>query len=633
MLETATFNELKISGNLPSPKGSVLKVMQLSEHNNVPLPELIAVLNTDPVMIGRLLKVANSAAFLRSRPAMALTPDVLMAIGLNAVHQVALTFALVAEHRRGQCRQFDYDHYWSRALACGTAMQLLGSQQRLAPPGELFTIGMLSSIGQLAMATLHPDSYGELIASHGGPYAPVLARLEADQFGYHHLDIASALLRDWGLPKMFCDAVALHEEADASSAGDGSRATRLALCLRLAAQVADLCFLDGEARLHAYETVKKQAAHMEIDPGHFPRLCDEVVREWREWNAQLAITTPEVESFALLERRNSMAPRLPEAEEEQEALHILVVEDEPSQRLMLQRLLQILGHKVEVAADGQEAYDIVLDKRPQLVITDLAMPGLDGLQLIRRLRAIPEGRQLYIIVLTILDDEDNLAEVFSSGADDFISKPIPPRILQARLKAGQRIIQEQRSLRQEQELLRRHLEELSIDNQLAQEAAQTDGLTGLYNRRYAMRYLPQIWDEARLSQQPLAALMLDIDHFKVVNDEHGHDVGDIILQEFAGILRLFCRRSDIICRFGGEEFLIILPDTRLSTAIQVAERIRSTLANRSMVASGLALCLTVSIGVAEKKPAQANVEALIKAADQALYQAKRTGRNRVEAAL
>lgn len=632
MLEAATFNELKISGHLPSPKGTVLKIMQMSEHNNVSLPELIAVLNTDPVMTGRLLKLANSASFVRSRPAVALTPDVLMAIGLNAVHQVALTFALLAEHRRGQCQEFDYDHYWSRALACGTAMQLLGGQLRIAPPGELFTIGMLSSIGQLAMATLHPVAYGALIAQHGGPYARGLARLEQAQFGYHHLDIASAMLQDWGLPRMFCDAVALHEDPEPPSGSDSSRAARLALCLHLAAHMAELCFLDGEARAHAYAELKKQASRLEIDPSHFPRLCDQVLQEWRDWNAQLAIATPEQESFALLERRQQISPRPPEVEEEQEALHILVVEDEASQRMMLQRLLQLLGHTVDVAANGLEAYELVLARQPQLVITDLAMPEMDGLQLIRRLRAIPEGRQLYIIVLTILDDEDNLDAVFSSGADDFISKPIPPRILQARLKAGQRIIQEQQSLRQEQALLRRHLEELSIDNQLAQEAAQTDGLTGLYNRRYAMRYLPQVWEEAELSQQPLTALMLDLDHFKDVNDEHGHDVGDTILQQFAGVLRVFCRRTDIICRFGGEEFLIILPDTRLPTAIQVAERIRSTLASRNMLAAGLALSLTVSIGVAEKKPGQRNIEALIKAADQALYQAKRGGRNRVEAA-
>jgi hypothetical protein len=101
----------------------------------------------------------------------ALTPDVLMSIGLNAVRQIALTFALVAEHHRGECQQFDYNLHWSRALACGAAMQLLGQQLRIAPPGELFTIGILSSIGQLAMATLHPEDYGALIETHGGPYA------------------------------------------------------------------------------------------------------------------------------------------------------------------------------------------------------------------------------------------------------------------------------------------------------------------------------------------------------------------------------------------------------------------------------------------------------------------------------
>ncbi|QBJ78999.1 diguanylate cyclase [Aquitalea sp. USM4] len=632
MLEASKFNELKISGNLPSPKGTVLKIMELSEHNNVPLPELIAVLNTDPVMIGRLLKLANSASFVRSRPAVALTPDVLMSIGLNAVRQIALTFALVAEHHRGECQQFDYNLHWSRALACGAAMQLLGQQLRIAPPGELFTIGILSSIGQLAMATLHPVEYGALIQAQGNPYARGMTRQEESRFGYHHLDIAGALLRDWGLPAMFCDAVRQHEDLPPVDVAEHSRAGRLALCLHLASRLADVCLLEGQARAHGYEELKKQACRLEVDPTHFPRLCDEVVQEWRDWSAQLSISTPRQESFSLLERRQPAPVEPAGAEEELPPLHILVVEDEASQRMMLQRLLQILGHQVDVAANGQEAFELVQKQPPQLVITDLAMPEMDGMELIRRLRALPDGRQLYIIVLTILDDEDNLAAVFSSGADDFISKPIPPRILQARLKAGQRIILEQQNLRQEQARLRRHLEELSIDNRLAQEAAQTDGLTGLYNRHYAMRYLPQIWEEARLAQQPLSALMLDIDHFKVVNDEHGHDVGDNILQQFAGILRLFCRRTDIICRFGGEEFLIILPDTRLPTAIQVAERIRATLASRNLVTAGLSLSLTVSIGVAENQAQHKSVEALIKSADQALYRAKRTGRNRVEAA-
>ena len=632
MLETSTFNELKISGNLPSPKGTVLKIMALSESNNVPLPELIAVLNTDPVMIGRLLKIANSASYARHRPAVSLSPDVLMSIGLNAVHQVALTFALVAEHRRGQCQQFDYDRYWSRALVCGAAMQLLGSQLRLAPSGELFTIGMLSSIGQLAMATLHPEEYGEMIAKHGGPYARSLCKLEETAFGYHHLDIAVAMLRDWGLPKMFCDAVSQHEEPEQAAWPEGSRSARLTLCLYLSAQLANVCFMQGESRILAYQELKKQATRLEIDSNYFPELCDEVLKEWRDWNAQLALPAPDIPSFSSMEQRLAVTPPAPVDNEATEPLHILVVEDEATQRIMLQRLLQTLGHQVDVAADGQEAFDIVLNKRPQVVITDLAMPQVDGLQLIRHLRAIPEGRHLYIIVQTILNDEDHLAEVFSSGADDFLSKPVAPRVLQARLKAGQRVIQEQRQLRQEHDTLRRHLEELSLDNQLAQEAAQTDSLTGLYNRRYAMRYLPQIWDEARQSHQPLSALMLDIDHFKVVNDEFGHDAGDTLLQEFANILQLFCRRSDIICRFGGEEFLIVLPDTRLTTALQVAERIRSTLASRHMQALGQKHQLTVSIGVAEMTAAQHSIEALIKAADQALYQAKHHGRNRVEAA-
>jgi CheY-like chemotaxis protein len=449
MLEASKFNELKISGNLPSPKGTVLKIMELSEHNNVPLPELIAVLNTDPVMIGRLLKLANSASFVRSRPAVALTPDVLMSIGLNAVRQIALTFALVAEHHRGECQQFDYNLHWSRALACGAAMQLLGQQLRIAPPGELFTIGILSSIGQLAMATLHPADYGALIEAHGGPYARA----------WHARKKAALATTTWTSPAPCC-ATGDCQPCSARPCASMKTCRRwmwqntrapagLALCLHLASRLADVCLLEGQARAHGYEELKKQACRLEVDP----TISHGCATKWCRNGATGAPSCPSARPGKSPSRCwNAASLRQPNrpAEEELPPLHILVVEDEASQRMMLQRLLQILGHQVDVAANGQEAFELVLEKQPQLVITDLAMPEMDGLELIRRLRALPEGRQLYIIVLTILDDEDNLAAVFSSGADDFISKPIPPRILQARLKAGQRIILEQQNLRQEQ---------------------------------------------------------------------------------------------------------------------------------------------------------------------------------------
>jgi two-component system cell cycle response regulator len=194
------------------------------------------------------------------------------------------------------------------------------------------------------------------------------------------------------------------------------------------------------------------------------------------------------------------------------------------------------------------------------------------------------------------------------------------------------MIREQQLLRREQEELRRRLLEVSIANQRAQEAALTDVLTGLYNRRHAMERLAQEWAESERGHRPLCLLALDIDHFKPVNDNYGHDTGDAALRQFADILRAFSRTPDVPCRFGGEEFLLIAPDTPLEGALHLAERIRAAIQNKVLVAEGISLHLTVSIGVAEKSAKYANLDQLIKAADEALYQAKQKGRNRVEKA-
>ena len=172
--------------------------------------------------------------------------------------------------------------------------------------------------------------------------------------------------------------------------------------------------------------------------------------------------------------------------------------------------------------------------------------------------------------------------------------------------------------------------ELAITSQHAREAALTDVLTGLYNRRHAIDRLKQEWAEADRGMRPLAVLMLDIDYFKAVNDSHGHDAGDEALRQVADTLRAISRMSDVLCRYGGEEFLVIAPDTSHDGAIQLAERMRLAVAQRNLMLTTQTVKLTVSLGVAVKGDGIASAERLLKAADEALYRAKQYGRNRVE---
>ena len=353
-----------------------------------------------------------------------------------------------------------------------------------------------------------------------------------------------------------------------------------------------------------------------------------MLREWSEWSALLQITVHQVAPFSSLDviAENALAA----AGVDLKQLSILVVVGDPGARRMLQELLSAAGHAVHVARDGHEGLAQALQLQPQLVITDLLMPRQDSLQLIKSLRQTEFGRSIYIIVLVNADDDEILTEAFDLGADDYITRPVDGKVLQARLKASKRIINEQQLLRQEQEELRRALLQLSIANQRAQEAALTDVLTGLYNRRHAMERLAQEWAEAERGHRPLSILSLDVDHFKEVNDNHGHDVGDAALCQFAAILRAFSRAPDVPCRFGGEEFLMIAPDTSLSGAMLLAERIRSAVQHTVLIGNDASLHLTVSIGVAEKSSKHASLDQLIKSADEALYRAKQNGRNRVE---
>ena len=619
MIDQAQFGELKTSGKLPSPKGSALKVIELCQRDNVTLPEIIQVVQVDPTTVGRLLKLANSAAYSRPRPAVALTPDVLMSIGIQSVRQTVLAFSLVSGNRQGQCPSFDYDAFWSRSTATAVATQLLGAATRAAPPAELFTVGSMANIGQLALAAVHPVRYGELLEQAGGQFSSALTALENSAFGYDHLDVAAAMMQDWGLPKLFSDTVLCHETPLLDDLDAESRRARLILCLHLGRQMADLCFLPPGERRAAFMKLLPMA-HRLADTD-LVALGDQMLSEWREWGGLLKITVAKVEAFSAL----AASLDAKTAEQGPDTLTILVVDNDPTVCLLLKKLLTSLGHSVHVARDGGDGLAQALLLKPQLVITDLLMPNQDGRQLITSLRQSPLGASLYILVLSLLDDELTATEAIALGADEVIAKPVDGKLLRESLLACMRSLREKELARQEQEELRRRLQELAKTTLHAQGSADCDALTGLYHRHHGMERLAQIWGEALRSRQPLAALKLEIDGFQALCAQYGDSAGDALLCQFAQILRAFSRIPDLPCRLAGHEFLLILPDIALEGALHLAERIRSAVKHQEWMAAGQAIHLTVSIGAAERTAAQADGDQLLKAATDALGNAKKGG--------
>ena len=265
------------------------------------------------------------------------------------------------------------------------------------------------------------------------------------------------------------------------------------------------------------------------------------------------------------------------------------------------------------------------------MIVDWMMPEMDGIELTRALRQTKIGRSIYVLILTGLEDDEKLVEAFESGVDDFMSKPLKPRILQARLRAGHRVVQLQNEIERDREEIRKFAAELAVTNRRLQEVALTDALTGFPNRRYAMERIAQEWSAGERTKRPLSCMMIDVDSFKTINDTYGHDVGDSVLKQTAAALKTGLRAQDVVCRIGGDEFLVVCPDTDAAAALMCGERVRHAVETIAIQSGVVQLKGSISVGVATRVPSVPDVDALIKIADQGVYLAKKRGRNCVAA--
>jgi diguanylate cyclase (GGDEF)-like protein len=381
------------------------------------------------------------------------------------------------------------------------------------------------------------------------------------------------------------------------------------------------------------------SSSLEIEVSELAELGDKVVNDWQEWGKLFGIHGSAMPPMAKLLESVSSIP--PESESlsssslvsaKPSSLRILVVDDERSILMLLQHLLIKMGHTVVTAKNGLEGLGKVADFKPQLIITDWVMPEMDGIEFCKALRQNPAAKNIYVVIVTAQVSTEQLVEAFEAGADDYINKPLNFKVLAARLRAGQRVVQLQEDLEFDRRQLRKFAAELEASNQHLQQLALTDVLTELPNRRNANEQLDREWAIAERTGRPLSCMMIDIDYFKLINDTYGHNVGDDVLKQLANILRSTVRKQDMVCRLGGEEFLVICPDSPPENAFQYAERLRLSVAGSTIHSEASPnIRITVSIGLAYKNPELSSVDMLLQLADRRLYAAKAAGRNKTVA--
>jgi DNA-binding response OmpR family regulator/HD-like signal output (HDOD) protein len=531
------FDELKDSGSLPSPSGVGLTILNITQRDDWAVDDLVGTISADPALTGRIIKLANSVA-LGSAERISTLNDAALRLGVRAISNQALGFSLVAGNRSGKCEAFDYTRFWSESLARAVAARYVSKETRRSVPAEAFTCALLSRVGELGLASVHASAYSEMLEQHAGDSDLDLMQVESELFAINSREVTMAMVADWGMPASFVDAIEFCDHPDGEEHTSDTRAAELVSILRLAGTIAKFCTGSDDEQVQRWPAMDRVREELDFDARRFMTFCMDLAAEWSEWGAMLEIPTVELPNLGDIESRSERKKALEQRRDASlrsdqsdqfRRLRILAVDDEPVSLKLLEGHLRTAGHHVITARDGKDALGLTLEYNPHIVISDWMMPKMDGIELCKALRRARAGRSVYFLLVTGRGEEDRVVEAFESGIDDYVVKPFNPKILLARVRAGLRLVNMREQVDREQKLQREQTAALGVMARKLRDAASTDLLTGLPNRRYGMLRLDEEWEAWRRDGQPVSLVMLDIDNFKAINDTYGHDVGDLVL--------------------------------------------------------------------------------------------------------
>ena len=626
---------LKATGKLPSPKGVALSIIRLLQRDDFRTADLVQLVQSDPAIAGRILFFSNAAAFGRSRPIVSLQRAI-VALGSFRVRDLVIGFSIMHNHKKGLCTAFDYEDFWGHSLATGIACQELAQFAQITSE-EIFTIGLLARVGELALATIFPDEYsGLLLTAREGRYTTTV--LEQQRFSMDHHELAASMLSEWGLPEVLVQAAFYHEDPDSGGFADGSRVQTLTLSLSFASALARLCMVDEEARWSLLPSLLARAARLGVGGDALNELVDRTIERWREWGSKLQIRTKDLPPFAEILaasppiRRMGGTTDTDNRRTQTPCLNVQLIGIQPDEYQPLVQQIEAFGHQVMKVDDSPDGMTQALRRPAQVIIADLEMHGLKATDFCRSLRQTPSGKESYILLLTKPENENRVLEAVDAGADDVLIKPVNAQTLRVHLNSAARMLVLKEEIHRERLGIMRSTDEFAVAQKRLLQDALTDTLTQLPNRRNGLDFLASEWLFSQTSGAPLSCLILDIDHFKRINDNHSHAAGDAVLRQLAELLRTISRSEDVVFRYGGEEFVAVLTNANQRVALQIGERLRTMTEKAEFRWEEQHIPVTISVGVAMANGTETDSLDLIKAADTALYQAKEGGRNRVVAA-
>lgn len=623
--ERRNFEALKAGGLLPSPQGVAVAIARMALRDDVGTPELTRLIKTDPAMAGRLLRYANSAGAGGRRHIVSLHQAVTF-LGLYRIRQLALAFSLVDMYRGGRCPGFDYSGYWSESLATGVGAQALCAYARI-PPEDSFTCGLLANIGRLGLASAFPAEYGAILArrADGLIVASQLRAAEQRAFSIDHAVLSREMLLDWGLPSIFAEAVCFHEAPEEAPFAPGSRAEEVTWMLHLAALIAARLARKNHGNDDS-QSLFHVAGRVGLEAGEVQATIERIQSTWLDWGRELGLPG---EAKSVNELLIDVPAAGADAALVVAPMRVAVIAADRALLEQLAHWLEAWGQEAQLIDDWAAAAESVRTSMPDVVLVDPRRQEQPPAGVIQAIRQQESGHRAVVIALLPAGNEAQAPDLIHAGADDYLLLPPTEVALQARMHAAQRIVALQGFVRAEREASIRHSSDWARSNRRLLHEALSDALTLLPNRRYGLDHLTQELEFAAQNHLPLAVIMLDIDHFKPVNDTWGHTAGDEVLRQVAAAIQNSCRKEDVVFRFGGEEFCVVCPATAEKDAMGLAERMLDAVRDLCLPVADELLKVTVSAGVATRPAEAVPPEALIDAADAALYRAKDAGRDRV----